>query len=85
MSDAVHLSVYITSGRPQRLEASLHPYCSTQILPIQIRRPALIGLSIDIQMNPHHDAAALSVNEPDQEAETMSPLPAAVKCGVVLA
>ena len=37
--------------------ASLLPYCGTQILSIQIRCPRLIGLSIVIQMNLHHNAS----------------------------
>ena len=36
-------------------------------------------------MNPHQNAADISVNEPVYEAETRPPLPAAVNCGPVLA
>jgi hypothetical protein len=53
--DVVSSSLY-TLLKVQRQCASLLPYCGTQILSIQIRRPRLIGLSIVIQMNLHHNA-----------------------------
>lgn len=49
-------SSFYTFEKALRHCASLLPYCGTQILSIQIRRLRLIGLSIVMQMNLHHNA-----------------------------
>ena len=73
----MRLSVYIGSQRASGMTRR-HVHI-VSLKSYRLDGQVLIGSNLGIQMNPHRKAAVMSVNEPDHEAETMSPPPAAIK------